>query len=154
MAAKEYGERVDRMCWELEVIGLPDPSYNNDTFILKATVKSASIGRESTQNASIQQNDASIQQNDTMIENKDLLLYKVNQLADARKISFRDVEDARTIIASVDISQVITANDVMTVLKCQTTKARQDLRELEKWEIIIKVQGKGKGKFILNIPGY
>jgi len=89
-----------------------------------------------------------------MIENKDLLLYKVNQLADARKISFRDVEDARTIIASVDISQVITANDVMTVLKCQTMKARQILRELEKWEIIIKVQGKGKGKFILNIPGY
>ena len=40
MAAKEYGERVDRMCWELEVIGLPDPSYNNDTFILKTTVKS------------------------------------------------------------------------------------------------------------------
>ena len=39
MAAKEYGERVDRMCWELEVIGLPDPSYNNDTFILKTTVK-------------------------------------------------------------------------------------------------------------------
>ena len=89
-----------------------------------------------------------------MIENKDLLLYKVNQLADARKISFRDVEDARTIIASVDISQVITANDVMTVLKCQTMKARQILHELEKWEIIIKVQGKGKGKFILNIPGY
>ena len=28
------------MCWELEVIGLPDPSYNNDTFILKTTVKS------------------------------------------------------------------------------------------------------------------
>jgi len=151
---KEYGEGVDRMCRELEAIGLPDPRFNNDTFILKATVKSASIGRESTQNASIQQNDASIQQNDTMIENKDLLLYKVNQLADARKISFRDVEDARTIIASVDISQVITANDVMTVLKCQTTKARQVLRELEKWEIIIKVQGKGKGKFILNIPGY
>lgn len=89
-----------------------------------------------------------------MIENKDLLLYKVNQLADARKISFRDVEDARTIIASVDISQVITANDVMTVLKCQTMKARQILHELEKWEIIIKVQSKGKGKFILNIPGY
>ena len=22
------------MCWELEVIGLPDPSYNYDTFIL------------------------------------------------------------------------------------------------------------------------
>jgi predicted HTH transcriptional regulator len=32
---KEYGEGVDRMCRELEAIGLPDPVFNNNTFILK-----------------------------------------------------------------------------------------------------------------------
>ena len=38
---KEYGEGVDRMCKELEAIGLPDPVFNNSTFILKTTVMSA-----------------------------------------------------------------------------------------------------------------
>ncbi len=39
---KEYGEGVDRMCIELESIGLPCPVYDNSSFILKTTVMSAS----------------------------------------------------------------------------------------------------------------
>ncbi len=39
---KEYGEGVDRMCNELEAIGLPCPAYDNSSFILKTTVMSAS----------------------------------------------------------------------------------------------------------------
>ena len=35
---KEYGEGVDRMCKELESIGLPAPVFNNSTFILKTMV--------------------------------------------------------------------------------------------------------------------
>ena len=38
---KEYGEGVDRMCRELEAVGLPNPIFNNDYFILKATVMSS-----------------------------------------------------------------------------------------------------------------
>ena len=58
---KEYGEGVDRMCKELEAIGLPDPVYNNNTFILKTTVLSASFEHESTQNPRIGDENASIQ---------------------------------------------------------------------------------------------
>jgi len=39
---KEYGEGVDRMCRELAAIGLPDPVFDNNTFILKTTIQSAS----------------------------------------------------------------------------------------------------------------
>ena len=38
---KEYGEGVDRMCRELNAIGLPDPVFDNNTFILKTTICSA-----------------------------------------------------------------------------------------------------------------
>ena len=38
---KEYGEGVDRMCRELNAIGLPGPVFNNNTFILKTTIRSA-----------------------------------------------------------------------------------------------------------------
>lgn len=43
---KEYGEGVDRMCRELEAVGLPAPSFNNSTFILKTTVMSATYEKE------------------------------------------------------------------------------------------------------------
>ena len=47
---KEYGEGVDRMCRELTAIGLPEPVFNNSTFILKTTVKSSSYKMLSTEN--------------------------------------------------------------------------------------------------------
>ena len=89
---KEYGEGVDRMCKELEAIGLPDPMFNDNTFILKTTVMSAFFEGKSTgeasigfknalirhnhasiqpENASIEQNDASIQPENASIEQSD-----------------------------------------------------------------------------------
>ena len=57
---KEYGEGVDRMCKELESIGLPDPAYDSNTFILKSTVRSAAIDDESTGYANIGAKNATI----------------------------------------------------------------------------------------------
>ena len=65
---KEYGEGVDRMCKELEAIALPDPVYNNNTFILKTTVLSASFEHESTQNARIGEENARIGDENVRIE--------------------------------------------------------------------------------------
>ena len=67
---KEYGEGVDRMCKELEAIGLPDPVYNNNTFILKTTVLSASFEHGSTQNARIGDENASIEAKNARIGDK------------------------------------------------------------------------------------
>ena len=48
---KEYGEGVDRMCRELEDAGLPDPVFNNSTFILKTTVMSTTWQKRPIQTA-------------------------------------------------------------------------------------------------------
>ena len=56
---KEYGEGVDRMCRELAAIGLPEPVFNNSTFILKTTVKSSSykmLSIENQKNVEIDEN--------------------------------------------------------------------------------------------------
>jgi ATP-dependent DNA helicase RecG len=80
------------MCRELEAIGLPDPYFNNDTFILKTTVKSAAFDHESTQNASIRseiasirQENASIQQENASIDEKKELMKKIDRLSHEKK---------------------------------------------------------------------
>ncbi len=50
---KEYGEGVDRMCKELEKIGLPNPEYNNSTFILKTMVKSSAYKKLPIENEKV-----------------------------------------------------------------------------------------------------
>ena len=173
---KEYGEGVDRMCKELESIGLPAPVFNNSTFILKTMViykirqnnapirgENASIRGENTsirgKNASIRPNNASIQQNDASIyadgvlsDKKKLLTEKLNRMEVSGKISIKYATEAKAVITGTDILQVITYKDVMVILSCQTTKARLILKKMEENDLIRAVQGKGKGKYVLAVP--
>ena len=169
---KEYGEGVDRMCKELESIGLPAPVFNNSTFILKTMVRSAIYkirqnnalirGENASirgKNASIRPNNASIQQNDTSIyadgvlsDKKKLLTEKLNRMEVSGKISIKYATEAKAVITGTDILQVITYKDVMVILSCQTTKARLILKKMEENDLIRAVQGKGKGKYVPAVP--
>ena len=169
---KEYGEGVDRMCKELESIGLPAPVFNNSTFILKTMVRSviykirqnnasirgenASIRGENAsirgKNASIQQNDASIYADGVLSDKKKLLTEKLNRMEVSGKISIKYATEAKAVITGTDILQVITYKDVMVILSCQTTKARLILKKMEENDLIRAVQGKGKGKYVPAVP--
>ena len=169
---KEYGEGVDRMCKELESIGLPAPVFNNSTFILKTMVRSAiykmrqnnalirgenaSIRGENASirpnNASIQQNDASIYADGVLSDKKKLLTEKLNRMEVSGKISIKYATEAKAVITGTDILQVITYKDVMVILSCQTTKARLILKKMEENDLIRAVQGKGKGKYVPAVP--
>lgn len=148
---KEYGEGVDRMCKELEAVGLPDPVFNNSTFILKTTVMSASFEGKSTDAASIQAENASIERNDASIQGKDALIEIMKKREIEGQVSSKDAADAGLIIEEVDILQVISSKEVMRILSCQTTKARLVLKMMEENGLIKAIQGKGKGKYILNV---
>jgi len=148
---KEYGEGVDRMCRELEAIGLPDPEFDNSTFILKTTVRSASFNNKSTESASIQHKNASIHQNDASIHEKEGLITKLHELESIKTVTRKDASDAERIIENVEVLQVITAKEVMIILSCKTTKARLVLKMMESNGLIRTIQGRGKGKYILNI---
>ena len=78
--------RLHRMCKELEAIGLPDPVYNNNTFILKTTVLSASFEHESTQNVRIRGTNASIQAENASIEAKNASIQDKNVRIEAKNV--------------------------------------------------------------------
>lgn len=172
---KEYGEGVDRMCKELEAIGLPDPLYENNTFILKSTVMSASIEPENanigTENANIGAKNANIGTENTNIGAKNASIGDENASIDTsnkwmqRKRSWIDyVKKSResgaiTAITSAAIiavledmrnSQVIGTYDVQKILNCKRTKAFGIVTEMKKHKIIVSITGSGKGRYILN----
>ena len=155
---KEYGEGVDRMCKELESIGLPAPVFNNSTFILKTMVWSAiyKIRQNNApirgENASIRPNNASIYADGVLSDKKKLLTEKLNRMEVSGKISIKYATEAKAVITGTDILQVITYKDVMVILSCQTTKARLILKKMEENDLIRAVQGKGKGKYVLAVP--
>ena len=84
---KEYGEGVDRMCKELESIGLPDPAYDSNTFILKSTVRSAAIDDESTGYANIGAKNATIGAKNANIGAKNASIGAKNASIGAKNVS-------------------------------------------------------------------
>lgn len=165
---KEYGEGVDRMHRELSELGLPGPSFDSDTFILKTTVMSASFKKE---NASIQNENASIEDENARFgdenasidvtpkakaKRRDLALEK-NRLKEIigkslieGKISNKDGEALNRILRKVDVRQVITYKEIMSIMSCQHTKASAIMKTMEARGLIRKVEGIGKGKYILD----
>ena len=42
---KEFGEGVNRMCNELEQVGLKDPVYHTNAFMLQAVIYNSKVGK-------------------------------------------------------------------------------------------------------------
>ncbi len=76
---------------------------------------------------------------------------KIDRLSHEKKITAREAVSASMIIDHIDTLQVITSTEVMKILDCQTTKARRILKLLENQGLIVAVQGRGKGKYLLNV---
>ena len=169
---KEFGEGVDRMCQELEAIGLPDPVYNNNTFILKTTVKSASFKTESTEKSSIESENARIESGNARIgtenariESKNARIEEPNKWIEAKNARIEYVKslyengDMTSITSSAIIAvleelgenQVISTYDVQKILDCKETKALRIITEMKKANIIEAISGQGKGRYILSV---
>jgi len=112
---------------------------------------SASFDSETTENASIQNNFASIERNDASIHDKTALIGKLKSDEKVGILSNKDSIDIEAITENVDIQQMISSKEVVGILGCQTTKARQILKTMEQQGVTKAITGKGKGKYILNI---
>ena len=162
---KEYGEGVDRMCRELEAIGLPDPVFNNSTFIPKTTVMSADRDQRITGNARIEPENARIGDKKARIGAENARIETSNPWIDAKNAWIEHIKSLRAkgmmtaITSSAIISvledlrenQVIGTQDVQKILDCKETKALRIITEMKKAEIIVTVTGQGKDRYILNV---
>ena len=155
---KEYGEGVDRMCKELEALGLPDPNFNSSTFILKTTVMSADRDQRKVKNARIEPENARIGEENARIETanpwitaKKAWIEHIKSLRENRMMTTITSTAIIAVLEDLRESQVIGTQDVQRILDCKESKALRIINEMKKAGIIIAVSGQGKGRYILNM---
>ena len=161
---KEYGEGVDRMCKELEAIGLPDPVFNNSTFILKTTVLSADRDQRKPRNARVDDENARFGEKNARIESENARIDKANPWEIAKNAWIESVREMHNsgemtaitssaiimVLEDIRENQVVSTRDIQKILDCKDTKALRIIGEMKKAKIIVPVAGQGKGKYILN----
>ena len=132
---KEYGEGVDRMCLELEALGLPDPVFHSDTFILKTIIEGYSseklpIGDEKVADS-----------HEKLPIGFFIHLCEGGRLGDATK------DNLIKIYHEVSSRQVFGSSYIEKVLSCSTRTARNLMSKLRDVGAVVPVSGKGKGMY-------
>ena len=161
---KEYGEGVDRMCKELEAVGLPDPVFNNNTFILKTTVMSDAYEKLPIETAKVADSTKKLpietakvaDSGKTAIDDNKVLPVKISLEVFTEKYSDRrynepTVKDLSQIYSLIDTNQVFGTAYIVKNLECSERKARYLISKLKEIDVIVPVKGKGKGMYRLKL---
>jgi len=146
---KEYGEGVDRMCRELESIGLKAPDYHTNAFLLQAVIYNSNLSKTAIEieNMAIGDKKTAIgdEKSDFIIEKLaiETLRYamsKCNFSEPTEKNIFRVYEEIET-------NQIFGAPEIKVILNCATTTSKDIMKKLRDMEVVRGVKGRGKGKY-------
>ena len=134
------------MCKELEAIGLPDPVFDNNTFILKTTIKSAAYQRlpidtakstDSVINGNVEPQNLSIK----LSEQSFMQMYSNKGYNEPTILNLRNIYN------QVEVNQIFGSSYIMKILDCSERTARNLLTKLKDMDAVIAVTGKGKGMY-------
>lgn len=138
---KEYGEGVDRMCKELENVGLKNPVYYINAFMLQAIIyndaSSVAIGEKKV---AIDREKVAISEQKITKEYFESLLLERNYSKITRQNLFKIYEQIET-------NQIFGTSEVAKILGFSSAGARKVLTKLIAAKALITVKGKGKGKY-------
>lgn len=168
---KEYGEGVDRMCKELECMGLPGPIFENNSFILKVTVMGASFrsrlyannvadsrlrlpigGEEIADSHTRLPVDEQIPtrrgvETSTKSERKTLSAISFDSLLNKMSYTAPVNSCLKLIYQQVEANQMFGSKYVMNILNCSERTSRNLMNKLKDMGVLAAVAGKGKGNY-------
>ena len=151
---KEYGEGVDRMCKELEAVGLQDPEYRLNAFMLQTTIRNSTLtdkkprfGEEN--HGLVDKKPRFGEENHGLVDKKPL--FQVIDDAVCNKILTPTIsENVKEIVEAFDMNQIFGRKEVKKELGYGDYKAGKAIEVMQVLNIVVPVEGKGKGKYILK----
>ena len=165
---KEYGEGVDRMCKELEAVGLQDPEYRLNAFMLQTTIRNSTLtdkkplfGEEN--HGLVDKKPRFGEENHGLVDKKPRFGEENHGLVDKKPL-FQVIDDAvcnkiltptisenvKEIVEAFDMNQIFGRKEVKKELGYGDYKAGKAIEAMQVLNIAIPVEGKGKGKYILK----
>ena len=139
---KEYGEGVDRMYKELEAVGMQAPEHRLNAFMLQVTVwnKKATFGKE--------KDGLSVEK--AIEEYKNLLVKIIENAVKSKILTPRTSENIKKVVGNFQFRQIFGRKEIKEELGYGDSKAGKMIGLMQSLDIIVPVEGKGKGKYILK----
>lgn len=146
---KEYGEGVDRMCRELESVGLRVPEYRCNAFMLQTVIHNANAKKLAieTENLAIGVKKLAIEDKKLAIGAKKLAIEKLKSAIEKQKCSEPTQKHMIKVYENIDANQIFGANEITSILGCSDATARRILSKFRTMNVVREVKGRGKGKY-------
>ena len=158
---KEYGEGVDRMCRELEAAGLQDLEYRLNAFMLHAIIrnsaasdKKALFGGENqgmvVKKALFEEENQGLVAEKALFEPKKPLFQAIDDAVSNKVLTPIIAENVKKVVEAFDIQQIFGRKEIKNELRFGDSKAGKTIEAMQLLDIVIHVEGKGKGKYIFK----
>lgn len=153
---KEYGEGVDRMYKELKAVGMQAPEYRLNAFMLQVTVwnKKATFGKEkdglSVEKTTFEKESQVLSDEKAIEEYKNLLVKIIENAVKSKILTPRTSENIKKVVGNFQFRQIFGRKEIKEELGYGDSKAGKMIGLMQSLDIIVPVEGKGKGKYILK----
>ena len=158
---KEYGEGVDRMYKELEAVGLQGPEYRLNAFMLQATIRNNSMtdkkplfGEENhglvTEKPLFGEENHGLATEKPLFDSKEPLFQIIDSAVLSKRLTPIIAGNVKKIVETFDLNQIFGRKEIKKELGYGDYKAGKAIEAMQLLKIVVPVEGKGKGKYILK----
>lgn len=144
---KEYGEDVDRMYKELEAAGLQDPEYRLNAFMLQVTIRNSSFADKKPR---FEEENHGLVVEKLWDEQKKPRFQVIDDAVRSKTLTPIIAKNVKEIVRTFDMNQIFGRKEIKKELGYGDYKAGKAIEAMQLLSIVVLVEGKGKGKYILK----
>lgn len=159
---KEFGEGVNRMCNEFEQVGLKDPVYYTNAFMLQAVIYNSEVGKtivektaDSLKKLAVAVNKSlidyqkpAIGEEKSAIDDKKSAVDRIKLAIEQQKYNEHSKENILKVYDGIEKNQIFGTKEIKGILDCSPSTARAVMTKLSDMKVVKAVNGKGKGKYV------
>lgn len=159
---KEFGEGVNRMCNELEQVGLKDPLYHTNAFMLQTVIYNSKAGKtiakknaDSLKKLGVAVNKSfndsqksAIDNKKSAIDNKKSAIDMIKSAIAQQKYNEPSKANIFKVYDEIEKNQIFGTKEIKEIFDCSPSTARAVMTKLRDMKVVKVVNGKGKGKYV------
>lgn len=145
---KEFGKGVNRMCNELEQVGLKAPVYHTNAFMLQAVIYNSKVGKTIVEKTADSLKKLAVAVNKSLIDSQKPAVDRIKSALEQQKYNEPSKVNILKVYDKIEKNQIFGTKEIKEILDCSPSTARAVMTKLRDMKVVKVVNGKGKGKYI------
>lgn len=133
---KEFGEGVNRMCNELEQVGLKDPVYHTNAFMLQAVIYNSKVGKTIVEKTADSLKKLAVAVNKSLIDSQKPAVDRIKSALEQQKYNEPSKVNILKVYDKIEKNQIFGTKEIKEILDCSPSTARAVMTKLRDMKVV------------------